>query len=487
MSKITILNNKNCRLETSDYDFFNKLRRHLSYKLVGVEYTQAYKNGWDGINYLLSKNGTFLAGLLKKVLKFCNENNIKYELIDKRINTPDEKEIDISEKLKQLDWVPRDYQAAILDATVKSAKGIVRACTGSGKTLCASMITAKFNKPTIIYVIGLDLLGQFHDTFTNIFDEEIGYVGDGVCNIKRITIASIWTVGRALDLKAKDLEIDDGNDKEKFNDNDKIKIQEMLKAAKIHILDECHVCNTSTIKEIHKFINPERIYGLSGTPFRDDGSDLFINGILGEQIINVPASDLIERKILVQPTIKFLSVPKISTYGRTYHDIYKEYVVENNIRNEMVVSNTKMLIEKGYSPLVLFKTIVHGEVLFKMLRDTGVKCELLSGKDKIERRQEVKDMFNNGEIDCIIASSIFELGVDIPKISALVNAGGSKSTIRTLQKIGRTIRGYPGKDRVAIVDFYDNVRYLKEHAMRRYKIYSSESGFIVKPCNEMLW
>lgn len=57
MNQLIILNNKSCQYKTDDQDFFNKLRKFLSFKAAGVELTPAYQNGWDGTTYLMNKKG----------------------------------------------------------------------------------------------------------------------------------------------------------------------------------------------------------------------------------------------------------------------------------------------------------------------------------------------------------------------------------------------------------------------------------------------
>ena len=178
--------------------------------------------------------------------------------------------------------------------------------------MCTAIITAKLNKTTIIYVIGLDLLDQFYKLYCKLFDEPIGYIGDGVCNIERINIASIWTIGRSLKLDNKNIVDDDNENSEKeLDESNQSKLVKLLSDAKVHIFDESHVITANTITEIYKNIDPEYIYGFSGTPFRDDNSDLQINGILGEQIIDVSASELINKGLLAAPLIKFYTVPKM--------------------------------------------------------------------------------------------------------------------------------------------------------------------------------
>lgn len=480
-STIIIQNNKSCNIALEgDLELFKALRLRLSYKAVGVEYTQAFKNGWDGVSYLLDKKGNFPSGLLSIVQTFLKENNVSFNIIDKRPSVALEKEIDISKRLEKMGKKPRDYQLAIAEAATKHEKGIIRAATGSGKSISAALMTAKLNKPTIIYVVGLDLLEQFHTLFTDIFDEPIGFIGNGVCDIKKINIASVWTIGKALDLKFKMFDDEDLSEKEKFNIDNKIKIQELLKQTDVHIFDECHMVACDTIKEIFKQINPFRSFGMSGTPFRDDGTDLLINGMLGEQIINVSASDLIKRKILAQPIIKFINVPPLSVHGRTYHDVYGEYVVENEARNFLILKETQKLVDKGYQVLVLFKQIKHGKILHSLFEKNGMEFEMLHGAHSLGKRTEIKERLLNKKLNVVLASTIFDLGVDISTLSGLVLAGGGKSSVKALQRIGRVVRMAPGKSVAAIVDFVDNVRFLKNHSDIRYRIYSAENGFEVK-------
>jgi superfamily II DNA or RNA helicase len=356
-------------------------------------------------------------------------------------------------------------------------------------TLCTAIITADINKPTIIYVIGLDLLKQFHDLFSSVFDEPIGFIGDGVCDIHRINIASIWTVSSALKVKKPILQEDEVSDKELApNQIQSANILALLQKTKVHIFDESHVVTTDTIKSIFNKIDPEYIFGFSGTPFRDDGSDLLINGILGDQIINVPASQLITDGYLAQPIIKFVRVPKtyIGSGTSSYQTVYKEYVTENIIRNKIIIENTKELLNKNYQTLVLFKHLQHGKNLRELFDAENINYEYLSGNDALDKRLEVKERLLSKKSNLVLASSIFDIGVDIPSLSALVLAGGGKSSIRTLQRVGRVIRKNAGKKYSAIVDFYDDIRYLKSHTKIRYKIYKSEDGFrLIIPKNIM--
>lgn len=451
-----------------------------------MEYSAAYQNGyWNGLVFLLDKKGNFNSGLLPKVRDWLNERGEVFTETDKRSAVIPSIPIDLTKKLQALKMVPRDYQERTLEAIKNNERGIIRSCTGSGKSLVAALATALLGKSTTVYVIGIDLIKQFHDLFSALFDEPIGFIGNGVCDIQRINIASIWSIGCALKVKPKNILLasEDNEDEKEVSETNAQKIVKMLAETKIHIFDESHVVATDTITHIYWNINPERIYGFSGTPFRDDNTDLLINGILGEQIINVSASELISKGVLAQPIIKFLPVPKQSVGGNDiYQTVYRDYIVENDVRNTMIIEQTQMLLDKKYTPLVLFKQIKHGQILLEKMQTVGIKCKMLYGEDTLEQRTEVKRMLLDKEIQVILASTIFDLGIDIPMLSGLVLCGGGRSSIKTLQRVGRVIRGYKGKKIAAVVDFYDQCKFLKKHSEIRCKIYSSEKGFNVIKC-----
>jgi len=157
--------------------------------------------------------------------------------------------------------------------------------------------------------------------------------------------------------------------------------------------------------------------------------------------------------------------------------VYKEYITENIIRNNLIINNTKELLTKNYQVLVLFKHLQHGKNLCELFDKQNITYEYLSGSDPLEKRMKVKENLLSKKSNLVLASSIFDIGVDISSLSALILTGGGKSSIRALQRIGRVIRKFPGKKFAAIVDFYDDVKFLKTHSKKRYKIYSTETGF----------
>lgn len=484
MNRIIILNNKTCRLESEDKSLISKVKKSLSYIEEGFQFSIAHKvSGWMGhVCLMSSKRNEFSYPLLTRVKSLLKDNGAEFEILDKRNTFTVSKPLDISERLKEIGLTPRDYQQAVVDV-VKDPNnnvGIFRLCTAAGKTLISALAYAQLNKPTMVLVIGVDLLYQFHELYSKIFpNEKIGLIGDGNCIVgDKINIATVQTIGKSLKMKKSEINTDDNESQEEdFDESNVDKINNLIKTTKVFFLDECHCAGNKTLRNIFKASNPEHFYGLSGTPFKSGEENLEIINYLGEKLLDVSATDLISRGVLPQALIKFINVPSFTGGSKTYHEVYREAIVDNDLRNLMIMNNTKELVNKGYKTLVLFKTIDHGKILSKLFKENNIKYALLSGKDNIEKRNKVKEQITSGKIDVIIASVIFDIGIDIPILSAICLAGSGKSYVKALQRVGRILRPYPGKKHVAVVDFFDNVRYLKGHARKRLEIYRQEAGF----------
>lgn len=497
-TQIIIDNNHTAQLISSKFNLklINKL---LSYQQEGAQYSSRFQNsGWNGITYLMSKTGKFPIGLIDKVKRHLEDNEVEVFIVDKRQkqirNTP----LDLTPIYTKLNKFPRDYQIQAVENVYNSShnRNIIKVGTGGGKSLIGSMLLAKFNTTSIVHVINLDLLDQFYDELTLMFpDEKIGYIGNGKVIIgDRFNVASIWTTGQSLNLDKKTLMTDDENiDELPVSDQDKIKIVTLLKSANFHLFDECHVASCSTIQSISKnLIAPNlNIVGMSGSPFKSLGTgvDLVTTGILGSPVIDIDSSFLIEKGVLVQPTIIYRHVPHMTKLGSNYQEVYKNYIVENFERNKIIVNDTKKLLEKGHTVLVLFKNIKHGNILHDLFIEAGIDHELLSGKDNLDKRQIVKDKVTSGECKVILSSTIFDCGINLPVMSALISSAG-KSYVKIIQRVGRVIRGYTSPDGIKktnaiVIEFMDNAKYLKQHSLKRYEIYKTEPKFNIKTCESM--
>ena len=62
-------------------------------------------------------------------------------------------------------------------------------------------------------------------------------------------------------------------------------------------------------------------------------------------------------------------------------------------------------------------------------------------------------------------------GVNIKRLTNLVFLTSSKSFVRTIQSIGRTLRLHKTKDKAHLIDLSWNTKYSQKHLEERLKIY----------------
>lgn len=431
--------------------------------------------GWDG-KIRLFKNNSFPIGLLNRFLKILKEENIEHDIVDDRDLEINPKSLDIA---KESSFKPRDYQSEALKSAIKHGSGVIKAATGAGKTSIISMLCGHYNTKTVIYVIGVELLYQMKSTVEWLYpDLEVGVVGDGKCDVKQITIATIWSAAAAFNKKAEVFDSDLTKDSKKIKDTDKKKVRDMVASAKLFILDECQFAAAKTVQFLHKASrSAAHRFLFSASPWRDTGDDILIEAVGGERIFDLNASKIIRKGFLVKPKIYFLDVPAMRNVGKTYHEVYKNYIVENEERNDLIIKSARQLISKGKKVLILVVRVGHGELLLEKIKDSGIATDFLDGQKSTKKRLDCIRKIKEGEIDVLIASKIFDQGVDIPELDALILAGSGKSSGRALQRIGRVIRKYEGKDKALVIEFMDNAKYLREHSAARMNVYSTEPEF----------
>jgi len=234
------------------------------------------------------------------------------------------------------------------------------------------------------------------------------------------------------------------------------------------VVHNCHHVAARTIYDASLKCDAQYRFGLSATPQRSDGMDMYIEAALGPYSINVRAEDLIEQKLLATPEFEFVEVPatSYSRYG-DYADDYKFNIVLNGERNKIIALRTKQLVNGGRTVYIHVTRIDHGKMLSKMISAPFIYSKSKDRSEQIEK-------FKNGEINVLISTLLGE-GVDIGGIDSIIMAAGGKSEISTIQRVGRALRPKPGKKAI-IVDFIDNSRYLKKHTMERYESYIKHYG-----------
>lgn len=463
------------------------IQQECQFKMEGSEYKQmSFRNRgiqWDGYKKLFNiQTRRFNIGLLSRVVNLLTRYGIQVDIVDKRIHLPQtyNYEYDVT--------MLRDYQMQSVVTSVMHGNGILKIATGGGKTVVAGCTIGALGKKSIFIVHTRDLLYQAKESFARIFPKEtIGQIGDGIIDYQNITVATMQTLAilGGVEVGRNKYDEDATNDEIKI-EADKLKKQafnEYRKTVQCIMMDEVQIVCSQTAQGVRfLFESADYAFGYSASPWRDDGSDLEIEGAFGERIIDIPASELIRRGYLVRPVIEVHNTTyKCTDISGDYTKIYKRYIVENGDRNEQIALDAIRRYEQGMNTLILVTQINHGNAIADIIENKyGVDVSFISGKSGMKaRKQAIQDM-RDGKISLLIASTIADVGLDIPRLQCIVEAGAGKSSVTALQRLGRIMRLHEDKKECIFITYRDSAPFICQHIDKKLAIWRTEEEFIIE-------
>lgn len=461
-------------------DVFKLVDEVTRFRPPGYFRMPSFKAGqWDGYRHLFSQiKQRFPSGLIHRVLYVFDKNNIPYKIKDERIcPSPGVPEDFVYDWQLEGDWEPRYYQDEAIAAAIQAGTGVIWIGTGGGKTSIAAAIWKGLGGPKgAVFVHRKTLLKQLATEFIKRLpdDVHVGMIGDGIWDLGDVTICIINSVFPPTTENQK---------KNKKRQEKWKKTLDWLHSLKFIYSDECHlVSNNLWWKILMETKEAYYRFAGSGTPFyRDDSSQHLLVAATGPLIYKKPYEELKKEGYVCGTRlyiVPFGDGPEYKQYANLEWKVaYPSLVVYNTARHNIIL-NALERFRNGRMALVLCISLDHGSNLEAVLRDAGLNTVFISGATgTIEREDVVKDL-EKGRIDVLIASSIFDTGIDIPGISLIINAGAGKARSKAIQKIGRGVRNTEGKEDLVYVDIQDlGNKTLREHSLNRLKAYKSEGGY----------
>lgn len=415
--------------------------KKYSYEVKNANFTEQYQSGkWDGIKKMFKFN-SLPYGYINNIKNLIDDYN-KYYKTQYVVNLFDTRNKDIVNKTYTTQFedsgkILRDYQIDVVKKMIEAEVGIMYLGTGLGKTFTTAEIIKKLNKRTLFIVNTLELVEQTHFEFEDMLKIKCGKMSEGDLDIdKQVTIASIQTIYRIL----------------KRKDETSKKLNTFLFNIGCCIWDECQNVGNSNYYNLvnSRIVNCKYIFGLSGSPFRNDGATLEMNAVVGFPVVNYSTKWGEENKWLC-PTKCYFIRHKGCNSGLDYNERYNEQITQNIERNEKIVKIVEKF--KGKKILILVRIIEHGIILNEMIKGSF----LINSKVDIKNRKEYMKVFKSGEGGVMIAGiKIAGAGLDLPDLDVLVIAAAHKSAIDSIQTIGRVKRKIEGKEFGYLIDFYDS-------------------------------
>lgn len=423
------INNSFSTIKGLSEQHFKELRKVLSYNTDPQAAFFAGGN-FPRVKYMIDVRGTFPSGLLTRVTEFLKITGVAYRNAELR-SIPN-KLVNNKANFKSLKPYVSQIEAA--DSAIAKGQGIISMTTGSGKSVVIALIASRINLRTLVVVPSVELKKQLTETIRGLFDD-----------VSNITVENIDS--KALQTKT---------------DYD------------VLIIDESHHVAAKTYQKLNKTAWKGIYYRffLTATPFRNKTEEtLLFEGIAGQVIYRLPFHQAVKAGYVVPLEAFYYESPKQPTEAYTWAQVYSELVVNNNVKNKLIVDLLQNLEMAELATLCLVKEVAHGESLAAL---TGLP--FANGKDE-DSRKHIK-AFNTGKIKVLIGTEgILGEGVDSKPCEYVIIAGAGKAKSAFMQKVGRCLRTYPGKESGKVILIKDRShKFLLRHFNEQTKILKEEYG-----------
>ncbi|NNB92510.1 DEAD/DEAH box helicase [Corallococcus exiguus] len=359
--------------------------------------------------------------------------------------------------LDQMQELPlRDYQQVAVDKLAKVTQGTVVIPCGGGKTRVGMGAIANLRTPTLVLVHTLDLAEQWLGELKDKLGLDAGLIGDGEAHPAPVTVAVIQALVRW----------------------EPAKLDAFLAGFGLLILDEAHHVAASTFHSVVDRCPARYRLGLTATPEREDGLTALLELFLGGPLVTVTHDELVAAGVLTVPEIH--NIETDFTYLYTAAEDYAPMLAAvacDGARNALIVRTVVEEARAGHICLVLSGRIDHCHALADAIAAEGVAAAVLTGEVKRAVRKEVLDEARAGKLPVIVATSLADEGLDLPRLSRVFLAHPGRARGRTVQRLGRLMRPHADKTDAALFDFVDRkVPLLRRHHLERRKLYAEVLG-----------
>ncbi len=316
--------------------------------------------------------------------------------------------------------------------------GLVVMATGLGKTWLAAFDVARLEFRRVLFVAHREeILGQALATFRRVRpDARLGlYNGAERSGDADILFASIQTLSRREHLA-------------RF----------AREAFDYVVVDEFHHASAATYRRLIDHFDPAFLLGLTATPERTDGGDLL--ALCGENLVyrcQVPRG--IELGLLcpyayygVPDEVDYANIPWRST---RFDEAALTEAVATTRRADNVLEQWRK--HRPERTLAFCVSQRHADFMRGHFTANGVPCASVHSGPGSDGRALSLEQLAAGELQVVFAVDMFNEGVDVPSIDAVMMLRPTESPIVWLQQFGRGLRRH-GDKRLTVIDYIGNHR-----------------------------
>lgn len=367
-------------------------------------------------------------------------------------------------------------QQDAIDALLEHDNGVLSASTAFGKTVVGARLISSRKVNTLILVHRQQLLSQWEERLSQflLIHEKLPELPKKRGRKKKINVigrlgAGKESLNKIVDVAIMQSLITRGT------------VKDCIKDYGMIIVDECHHVPAVNFERILKNAPAKYIYGLTATPYRQDGHHPIIFFYCGPIRFMVDAKMQAEKRPFDHYLIPRFTSFKIGLSKKqedlTLQDIKAE-LTSDDIRNQFIIDDVAACHKSGRNSLVLTGRVSHVNSLYEGLIKKIPDVISLTGGMGTKKTDEVLKKISSIPVKnpfvIVATGSFIGEGFDEPRLDTLFLAMpiSWKGTLQ--QYAGRLHRLCEGKKEVQIYDYVDiHIKMLENMYGKRLKGYAS--------------
>ena len=445
------------RVITSD-SIQNELHEHFSFLVEGYRFMPKFRaKMWDGRIHLFNLvTCTIYKGLISDIREFCEERNYSLQVDDSLCNECltefDTKHFfhDVLNVHSQgIKLTLKDFQETAFDHCITHNRSTIESPTASGKSLVIYGLARyyidvlKLDK-VLCVVPTLGLIRQMKSDFIDYSSQTDWPAEDNIHQIyqgqSKVTdkpiVISTWESIFKLP-------------------------STFFAQFSVILFDEVHQSKANSLKGIvEKAVLCKYRHGFSGSLGDCQADKLVIRGLFEESFIAATTRELMDTGHLANLKIRCMVLKHGYDFQRP--DDYQEeidFLVHSEPRNRFVCGLINAL--QGNTLVLSSRVKEHAIPLYERLKKNlkGRNVYLIVAKTEAEEREKFRKLMEKEDNAVLVGSyGTLGTGINIRKLHNMIFALGSKSVIRNLQAIGRSLRLAEGKITCTVYDIVDDLR-----------------------------
>lgn len=319
-------------------------------------------------------------------------------------------------------------------------KALLISATGTGKTFLSAFDIKNVNPKRMLFVVHrLNIAKAAMKTFKTIFGDSKSM---GVFSGKNRDFCSDFLFSTVQTIS-----------KPKYIDSFKPEHFDYI------VIDETHRAAASSYQRVLDYFKPNFLLGMTATPERMDGLDIF--KLFDHNIAyEIRLHSALEENMLCP--FQYFGVTDIKVNGEVLEENSDFNILNREERVDRIIEKAEFYgcddgVMRG---LVFCANVEDARDLSMRFNARNYRTVALAGDNSEDEREkailrlESDDV--NDKLDYIFSVDIFNEGIDIPKVNQIILLRPTESAIVFVQQLGRGLRKVEYKEYLTVVDFIGN-------------------------------